>query len=163
MLQDSVRVKMKLSKRSEAYIGVLIDDNILLRGQKNLIECLPLELSIELYLEDNADIRLTELGRTVGLVSDEDYALYQGRISELKNATDFVKETSIAAYNLDSEMLDSKDNSGTKLEAIIKKPKINIDQLVPYVSEIAKLSKPVRRRLEIELKYSGYIDRKKIN
>ena len=106
-------------KRSEAYIGVLIDD-LITKETKNLIECLP-PTEHRLYLrEDNADIELTELGRTVGLVSDEDYALYQGRISELKNATDFVKETSIAAYNLDSEMLDSKDNSGTKLEAIIK-------------------------------------------
>lgn len=150
-------------QRSESYIGVLIDD-LITKGTKEPYRMFTSRAEHRLFLrEDNADTRLTELGRQIGLVSSEDYLRYQSRQEELAVALQVVQSTSIAGFDLPEIFLDSKDNSGTRLDAIIRKPKVSIQKLATYIEPLQQISANGLRRLEIELKYEGYIKRERQN
>lgn len=146
-------------KRSESYIGVLIDD-LITKGTKEPYRMFTSRAEYRLFLrEDNADTRLTEIAKSFDLVRDEDYAAFKARQASLMDAMEYVKNTPIGAFSLPESFLDSKDNVGTKLDAIIRKPRVNIQELKPYVPQLAEYHNNVLRRLEIELKYAGYIER----
>ena len=148
-------------KRSESYIGVLVDD-LITKGTKEPYRMFTSRAEHRLFLrEDNADTRLTEIGRGLGLVNDNDYDLFNKRQASLRDALEYVQNVSIGPFNLPDTFLDSKDNSGTKLAAIIRKPKVDIQDLKPYVEQLHEYHSSVLRRLEIELKYAGYIQREK--
>jgi tRNA uridine 5-carboxymethylaminomethyl modification enzyme len=150
-------------KRSESYIGVLIDD-LITKGTKEPYRMFTSRAEHRLFLrEDNADARLTPLGRKLGLVSDDDYQKFTKRQAALTEALDFVHASAIGPFNLPESFLDSKDNPGTKLEAIIRKPRTSIQELSSYVPQLAYYPANIRRRVEIELKYEGYIKREKAN
>ena len=146
-------------KRSESYIGVLIDD-LITKGTKEPYRMFTSRAEYRLFLrEDNADTRLTEIGRKIGLVNDEDYERFKARQEQLKDVMEYVKNVSIGPYNLPESFLNSKDNSGTRLDAIIKKPQVEIQSLKEFVPQLEQYHNSVLRRLEIELKYAGYIER----
>lgn len=150
-------------KRSESYIGVLIDD-LITKGTKEPYRMFTSRAEHRLFLrEDNADARLTPLGRKLGLVSDDDYQKFTKRQAALTEALDFVHASAIGPFNLPESFLDSKDNPGTKLEAIIRKPRTSIQELSSYVPQLAYYPANILRRVEIELKYEGYIKREKAN
>lgn len=150
-------------KRSESYIGVLIDD-LITKGTKEPYRMFTSRAEHRLFLrEDNADTRLTPIGREVGLLSQEAYERFLERQSLLAQAIKFAQTTSIASFHLPEEFLDSKDNPGTKLESIIRKPKVDISELAAFVEPLRKFPTNVLRRLEIELKYEGYIKRERQN
>lgn len=147
--------------RSEAYIGVLVDD-LVTKGTQEPYRMFTSRAEHRLYLrEDNADLRLTNIGRTIGLVQDEDYSGFVTRQKSLEELSDLVKSTTIGPYQLPAEMLDAKDNIGTRLDAILRKPKVSIFDLLPHVSMLQNYDRAVLRRLEIEIKYEGYIDRER--
>jgi tRNA uridine 5-carboxymethylaminomethyl modification enzyme len=147
--------------RSEAYIGVLVDD-LVTKGTQEPYRMFTSRAEHRLYLrEDNADLRLTNIGRTIGLVQDEDYSGFVTRQKSLEELSDLVKSTTIGPYQLPAEMLDAKDNIGTRLDAILRKPKVSIFDLLPHVPLLQNYDRAVLRRLEIEIKYEGYIDRER--
>lgn len=147
--------------RSEAYIGVLVDD-LVTKGTQEPYRMFTSRAEHRLYLrEDNADLRLTNIGRTIGLVQDEDYSGFVTRQKSLEELSDLVKSTTIGPYQLPAEMLDAKDNIGTRLDAILRKPKVSIFDLLPHVPLLRNYDRAVLRRLEIEIKYEGYIDRER--
>jgi tRNA uridine 5-carboxymethylaminomethyl modification enzyme len=147
--------------RSEAYIGVLVDD-LVTKGTQEPYRMFTSRAEHRLYLrEDNADLRLTNIGRTIGLVQDEDYSGFVTRQKSLEELSDLVKSTTIGPYQLPAEMLDAKDNIGTRLDAILRKPKVSIFDLLPHVPMLQNYDRAVLRRLEIEIKYEGYIDRER--
>lgn len=147
--------------RSDAYIGVLIDD-LVTKGTQEPYRMFTSRAEHRLYLrEDNADTRLTEMGRGIGLVNDRDFEAFLGRKAELEKAVQFVKETSLHGLNVPAEMLDAKDNSGTKLESLLRKPRVSIFDMLAAVPGLAQYERAVLRRLEIETKYEGYIERER--
>jgi tRNA uridine 5-carboxymethylaminomethyl modification enzyme len=83
------------------------------------------------------------------------------RQKSLEELQDFVKNASIGPFQLPAEFLDAKDNIGTRLDAILRKPKVSIIDLLPHVPLLQSFDRSVLRRLEIEIKYEGYIDRER--
>ncbi|HYX36148.1 MAG TPA: tRNA uridine-5-carboxymethylaminomethyl(34) synthesis enzyme MnmG [Oligoflexus sp.] len=147
--------------RAEAYIGVLVDD-LVTKGTQEPYRMFTSRAEHRLFLrEDNADLRLTEIGRTMGLVKDDDYSSFISRQNSLGELQELVKNTAIGPFQLPAEYLDAKDNIGTRLDAILRKPKVSIFDLVPHVPMLANFDRAVLRRLEIEIKYEGYIDRER--
>ncbi|HET9239030.1 MAG TPA: tRNA uridine-5-carboxymethylaminomethyl(34) synthesis enzyme MnmG [Oligoflexus sp.] len=147
--------------RSEAYIGVLVDD-LVTKGTQEPYRMFTSRAEHRLFLrEDNADLRLTNIGRTIGLVQDDDYSGFVTRQKSLEELSELVKSTTIGPYQLPAEMLDAKDNIGTRLDAILRKPKVSIFDLLPHVPMLQNYDRAVLRRLEIEIKYEGYIDRER--
>ncbi|MBF0440874.1 MAG: tRNA uridine-5-carboxymethylaminomethyl(34) synthesis enzyme MnmG [Oligoflexales bacterium] len=163
-LNASMKVRGKepvILKRSESYIGVLIDD-LVIKGTKEPYRMFTSRAEHRLFLrEDNADVRLTDSGYRAGLVSEEDYRAYLSRQEELEAALDYVRKESIGEARLPDSFLNSKDNAGTRLEAIIRKPQVEISELCKYVPDLKKFSPQILRRVGIELKYEGYIERER--
>lgn len=146
-------------KRSDAYIGVMIDD-LVTKGTSEPYRVFTSRAEHRLYLrEDNADLRLTELGYSIGLVDRSDYDRFLSRKAELAGAMQFVKDTPIGGFDLPESLTYEKDNIGTKLEAVIKRPEVDIIALADRVPDLKLLSPNVLRRVAVELKYEGYIAR----
>ena len=145
--------------RSEAYIGVMIDD-LITRGTNEPYRMFTSRAEHRLYLrEDNADVRLTAKGYEAGLVTASAYEAFRDRERALNEALSFARNTSSGNYSLPSELFEAKDNGGTKLAALIRRPEIEPEALADFVPELKSLPRQVLRRLGIELKYEGYIAR----
>jgi len=94
-------------------------------------------------------------------LQDADYSAFLKRQAQLVELLAWVANTAIGPYGIPAELLDAKDNIGTRLDAILRKPRVSIFDLVPHVPELALYDRAVLRRLEIEVKYEGYIERER--
>lgn len=109
--------------------------------------------------EDNADARLTEHGRAAGLVSDGAYQKFLERQRDLAATLALLQETTVAGLALPGFAVHAKDNNGTKLDAILRKPQVSIEDLIPAIPQLQAISTAILRRAAIEIKYAGYIER----
>ena len=150
-------------RRDEAYIGVLTDDLITL-GTKEPYRMFTSRAEYRLILrEDNADARLTEQGRKLGLVNDERWAAFSEKMENIEKETQRLSSTWIQpgtdvaeqANKLFAHPISREHN----LLDILKRPEIEYDMIANLKGDAQPLAKSVTEQVEINAKYAGYISR----
>ena len=147
--------------RSQAYIGVLIDD-LVTKGTKEPYRMMTSRSEYRLHLrQDNADLRLTEIGYMVGLINKERYNRFLIKKEQIKSEIERIEKVIIPPSNEVNEFLDSKKSTristGIRLCDLLKRPEINYDETVHFDKNRPNLSRAVKEQVYISLKYEGYI------
>ena len=150
-------------KRSEAYVGVLIDD-LITRGTNEPYRMFTSRAEYRLMLrEDNADLRLTELGRELGLVEDarwRAFEQYREQLESLNQALrdQWVRPATAAAEALE-KVLQNPVTREYRIAEILKRPEIEIGDVMPFVAGADSYPQNVREQVEVNAKYAGYLAR----
>lgn len=149
--------------RSEAYIGVLIDD-LVTKGTKEPYRMLTSRSEYRLLLrQDNADRRLTPIGHEIGLISEERYDSFLKKWAEIDKETERLRSVALAPSNEINAFLDERSSpridNGAKMTDLIKRPELDYKSLAPFDSKRPELSPEVQEEVGIIIKYEGYIKR----
>jgi tRNA uridine 5-carboxymethylaminomethyl modification enzyme len=149
--------------RSEAYIGVLIDD-LVTKGTNEPYRIMTSRSEYRLLLrQDNADLRLTPIGYRIGLISDERYKRFEDKRENIAREIDRLERKVVPPSEKVNGFLESRNStpikSGVKLSELLRRPELNYEALSEIDEERPQLSFAVKEQVEISIKYEGYIKR----
>ncbi len=150
-------------KRSDAYIGVLIDD-LVTKGTREPYRIMTSRAEYRLLLrQDNADQRLTPIGRKGGLVTDERYKKFSTKKENIESALEYLQNIQVTPTPDVTEKLEEL-NSGSlskpvTLNKLLRRPEISFDDLKFFDHDFPEFPQDVKEQVEIQVKYKGYIER----
>jgi tRNA uridine 5-carboxymethylaminomethyl modification enzyme len=147
--------------RSQAYIGVMIDD-LVTKGTQEPYRLLTSRAEHRLLLrQDNADLRLTPIGRKIGLTRDDRWAVYCQRKERIDGEMERLRKTHVRPGENDKlAVLGLKDlHRRASLEDILRRPDVRYEDIVGLNGRTSRLPPDVEEQVEIQVKYDGYIQR----
>lgn len=148
--------------RSQAYIGVLIDD-IVTKGVTEPYRMMTSRAEYRLLLrQDNADLRLTEIGHKVGLISEDRYNKFLIKKKAIEDEVERLRNIVVKPSDVNNNYLESIGTSrittGVKMADLLKRPQVTYDNLAFIDIDRVELDERVKKEVEILLKYEGYIN-----
>jgi len=152
-------------RRDEAYIGVLVDD-LITHGTSEPYRMFTSRAEYRLVLrEDNADIRLTEIGRQMGVVGDDRWAAFSTKRDQIDCEMARLSSTWIQPKSVEAAVLEPKLSSPLAREYnlvdLVKRPELSYADIKSIKPSDVEIEAAAQEQIEISIKYAGYIDRQK--